>query len=85
MDAQAVIAVVVGLLAILSALYMGLRFLVKAILAELLPDNNGGHNLRGRVDRIEVKVDKIESLDIGSKLSTILNDISWIKNSLSVK
>ena len=69
MDAQAVIAVVVGLLAILSALYAGLRFLVKSILSELLPDNNGGHNLRGRVDRIEVKVDKIYEMLIEAKLA----------------
>ena len=69
MDAQAVIAVVVGLLAILSALYMGLRFLVKSILAELLPDNYGGHNLRGRVDRIEIKVDKIYEMLIEAKLA----------------
>lgn len=35
------------------------RHLVKYYLAELRPDNNGGHNLRGRVDRIESQVDKI--------------------------
>jgi len=69
MDAQAWIAVVVGLLAILSALYMGLRFLVKSILEELVPDNNGGHNLRGRVDRIETQVDRIYELLIEGKLA----------------
>ena len=69
MDAQAWIALVVGLLAILSALYAGLRFLVKSILSELLPDNNGGHNLRGRVDRLEVKVDKIYEMLIEAKLA----------------
>ena len=69
MDAQAVVAVVVGLLAILSALYGILRYLVKSILAELLPDNNGGHNIRGRVDRIEVKVDKIYEMLIETKLA----------------
>ena len=58
-----------GLLAILSALYGGLRYLVKSILAELVPDNNGGHNLRGRVDRIEVKVDRIYELLIEANLS----------------
>ena len=35
------------------------RHLVKYYLAELRPDGNGGHNLRGRVDRIEAKVDSI--------------------------
>ena len=68
MDAQAWVALVVGLLAILSALYGGLRYLVKSILAELVPDNNGGHNLRGRVDRIEVKVDRIYELLIEANL-----------------
>ena len=69
MDAQAWVALVVGLLAILSALYGGLRYLVKSILAQLVPDNNGGHNLRGRVDRIEVKVDKIYEMLIEANLS----------------
>lgn len=53
----------------MSALYGGMRFMVKALLGELLPDNNGGHNLRGRVDRIEVKVDRIYELLIEGKLS----------------
>lgn len=38
------------------------RHLVKYYLAELRPDNNGGHNLRGRVDRIEAKVDVITEM-----------------------
>ena len=57
-----------GLMAILSALYGGLRYLVRSILAQLVPDNNGGHNLRGRVDRIEVKVDRIYELLIEANL-----------------
>ena len=69
MEAQAWIALILGVMAILSALYAALRYLVKAILAELLPDNNGGHNLRGRVDRLEVKVDRIYELLIEAKLS----------------
>ena len=69
MEAQAWMAIILGVIAILSALYAALRYLVKAILAELLPDNNGGHNLRGRVDRIEVKVDRIYELLIEAKLS----------------
>ena len=69
MEAQAWIALILGVMAILSALYAALRYLVKAILAELVPDNNGGHNLRGRVDRIEVKVDRIYELLIEAKLS----------------
>ena len=69
MEAQAWVALILGVMAILSALYAALRFLVKSILAELLPDNNGGHNLRGRVDRIEVKVDKIYEMLIEAKLA----------------
>ena len=69
MEAQAWIALILGVMAILSALYAALRYLVKAILAVLIPDNNGGHNLRGRVDRIEVKVDRIYELLIEAKLS----------------
>ena len=69
MEAQAWIALILGVMAILSALYAALRYLVKAILAELIPDNNGGHNLRGRVDRIEVKVDRIYELLIEANLS----------------
>ena len=69
MGAQAWVALILGVIAILSALYAALRYLVMAILAELLPDNNGGHNLRGRVDRIEVKVDRIYELLIEAKLS----------------
>ena len=63
-------ALVVGLLAILSALYGGLRYLVKSILAELVPDNNGGYNLRGRVDRIEVKVDRIYEMLLEDRLAS---------------
>lgn len=62
-------ALILGIIAILSALYTGVRFIVKALLAELLPDGNGGHNLRGRVDRIEAQVDKIYELLIADKLS----------------
>lgn len=39
-----------------------IRFLVKHYLSELRPDGNGGHNLRGRVDRIEIRVDEIYRL-----------------------
>ena len=69
MSAQGWVAMAVAVCAILSAFYGGMRFIVKALLAELLPDNNGGHNLLGRVDRIEVKVDRIYELLIEAKLS----------------
>jgi hypothetical protein len=56
---QPYVAVLLGI-ASLFAFAAGLvRHLVKYYLHELKPDGNGGHNLRGRVDRIEVQVDKI--------------------------
>jgi len=69
MGAQAWVALILGVLAILSALYSAVRFIVKALLAELIPDGNGGHNLRGRVDRIEAQVDKIYELLLEAKLN----------------
>ena len=58
-QAQSFIALLLGI-ATLGGITAGLvRHLVKYYLAELRPDNNGGHNLRGRVDRIEVQVDRI--------------------------
>lgn len=55
---------VVGVaLATLATAFAGaVRFLVRHYLSELRPDGNGGHNLRGRVDRIEVRVDEIYRL-----------------------
>ena len=68
-QAQSYIALALGL-ATLGGIMAGLvRHLVKYYLAELRPDNNGGHNLRGRVDRIEIQVDKIYELLLESKLS----------------
>ena len=53
---------------LISAFAMSIRFLVKHYFSELRPDGNGGHNLRGKVDRIEQKVDYLYDL--------ILDDIS---------
>jgi hypothetical protein len=58
-QAQSYIALALGI-ATLSGLMAGLvRHLVKFYLSELRDDGNGGHNLRGRIDRIEVQVDRI--------------------------
>jgi len=35
------------------------RWLVKHYLSELKPDGNGGHNLEGRITRLEIRVDQI--------------------------
>lgn len=58
-QAQSYIAIALGIAALGGTMAGLVRHLVKYYLAELRPDNNGGHNLRGRVDRIEVQVDKI--------------------------
>ena len=68
-QAQAYIAVALGI-ATLSGLMAGLvRHLVKYYLAELRDDGNGGHNLRGRVDRIESRVDKIYEMMLEDRLA----------------
>ena len=57
--AQSLIAIAVGLCTLMGFAAGMVRHLVKYYLSELRMDNNGGHNLRGRVDRIEAKVDSI--------------------------
>ena len=51
------IALVLGLIAILGAIYSGIRYLVRSIMRELLP--NGGNSLRDQVNRIESRVDAL--------------------------
>ena len=49
---------VVGLaVAIVGALYGTTRFIVKSIMAELLP--NGGNSLKDQVSRIEARLDQL--------------------------
>jgi hypothetical protein len=57
--AQSLIAIAIGLCTLMGFAAGMVRHLVKYYLSELRMDNNGGHNLRGRVDRIEAKVDSI--------------------------
>ena len=61
-QAQSYIALALGIAALGGTMAGLVRHLVKYYLAELRPDNNGGHNLRGRVDRIETRVDEIYKL-----------------------
>jgi hypothetical protein len=61
-QAQSCIALALGIAALGGTMAGLVRHLVKYYLAELRPDNNGGHNLRGRVDRIESRVDEIYKL-----------------------
>lgn len=68
-QAQLVIGVTLGASAILGLLAGLIRKSVKYYLSELKPDGNGGDNLAGRVERIEIRVDRIYELLIEDKLS----------------
>ena len=57
--AQSLLAITIGICTLMGFAAGLARHLVKYYLSELRIDNNGGHNLRGRVDRIEAKVDSI--------------------------
>jgi hypothetical protein len=49
---------VIGLvLAILTAVYSAMRFMIKAIMRELTP--NGGNSLKDQVSRIEKRLDEL--------------------------
>ena len=61
-EAQTVLSVILGIVSLVGLLFGLLRYLVKPDLSELIPDNNGGHNLRGRVEHIEQRVDRIYEL-----------------------
>ena len=61
-EAQTVISVILGVVSLVGVLFGLLRHLIKHYLSELIPDNNGGHNLRGRVTHIEQRVDRIYEL-----------------------
>jgi hypothetical protein len=52
----------VAVATLIASFAMSIRFLVRHYFSELRPDGNGGHNLRGKVDRIEEKVDYLYEL-----------------------
>ena len=52
-------ALVVSIVTIVGSFIASVRWLVKHYLSELKPDGNGGHNLEGRVSRIEEKLDTL--------------------------
>ena len=66
-QAQSWLALLLGIATLVGCAAGLVRHLVKYYLAELRPDNNGGHNLRGRVDRIELRVDEIYRLLLESR------------------
>jgi hypothetical protein len=57
--AQSLLAIAIGICTLMGFAAGMVRHLVKYYLSELRVDNNGGHNLRGRVDRIEAKLDSV--------------------------
>jgi hypothetical protein len=68
-EAQLLIGIALGSCTILGLMAGLIRHLVKYYLSELRPDGNGGHNLRGRVDRIEARVDKIYEMLLEDRLT----------------
>jgi hypothetical protein len=68
-QAQLLIGIALGVTTILGLGAGLVRHLVKFYLSELRHDNNGGHNLRGRVERIEKQVDAIYELLLEDRLA----------------
>jgi len=67
MNANEQMALVVSLVTIIGSFIASVRWLVKHYLSELKPDGNGGHNLEGRVARIEEKLDTLYQILISKK------------------
>jgi hypothetical protein len=67
--AQLAVGIAVGSFTILGLGAGLIRHLVKAYLNELKPDGNGGHNLAGRVERIEQRVDRIYEILLEDRLT----------------
>lgn len=60
MEANEWIAVIVGIISIVTGFGAAVKWLVKHYLSELKP--NGGSSLKDKVDRLESRVDEIYSL-----------------------
>lgn len=67
--AQTLLAISLSICSLLGAGLALVRHLVKYYLSELRPDGNGNHNLRGRVERIEIRVDRIYEMLLEDRLS----------------
>ena len=67
MTANDWMALVVSIVTIVGSFIASVRWLVKHYLSELKPDGNGGHNLEGRVARIESKIDTLYQILISNK------------------
>lgn len=49
----------VAVITIVASFAGSIRWMVKHYLSELKPDGNGGHNLEGRITRLETRIDQI--------------------------
>lgn len=49
----------VAIATLVASYVASIQWLVKHYLSELKPDGNGGHNLEGRLSRLETRVDQI--------------------------
>jgi hypothetical protein len=67
--AQLLIGIALGVITILGLGAGLVRHLVKFYLSELKHDGNGGHNLAGRVERIEQRVDRIYEILLEDRLA----------------
>jgi hypothetical protein len=54
--------IAVSVATIVASFGAAVRWMVKHYLSELKPDGNGGHNLEGRITRLETRVDDIYTL-----------------------
>jgi hypothetical protein len=54
--------IAVAVTTIIASFAASIRWMVKHYLSELKPDGNGGHNLEGRITRLETRVDQIYTL-----------------------
>ena len=61
MEAQAWVGLAVGVLAILSALFASVRFIVRSMMAEIGPHANGT-SLKEQVNRLEARLDHIYTI-----------------------
>ena len=60
-------ALAVSTITFVGALFAAVRFLVKHYLSELKPDNNGQHNLEGRIAKMEIKLDTLYDILINKR------------------
>ena len=59
--------IAVAVTTIVSSFVISVRWLVKHYLSELKPDGNGGHNLEGKVVRLEKRIDDIYQILLEGK------------------